>query len=113
MGCRCIKPCRCPTPVALFEEHLKHILKHQHELLERVIHLATQADLDALSARIDTNTNAVTTGVTGIRQDIADLKAAHPDLDLSSLEARVSGLDEAVSGLTALDSENPVPAPTQ
>lgn len=64
---------------------------------ERLDTMATQEQVDALAARLDTV-------LAGIRQDIADIKAAHPEVDLSGLEARVAGLE-------TLDAENPEPSP--
>jgi hypothetical protein len=55
--------------------------------------MATQEQVDAIVARIDSSTTA-------IRQDIADIKAAHPEIDLGPLEASVAGLE-------SLDAENP------
>lgn len=68
------------------------------EILERIMDMAalTQAQLDDLTA-------AINTAVTNIRQDIADLKAQIPDLDTSALDA-------SVAALQALDVENPPPA---
>lgn len=75
--------------------------------LER--NMATQADVDALAARIEAATTAVTDGVAGIRQDIADLKAANPGVDTTALEASVGRLEAEVSDVAELDSENPAP----
>lgn len=73
--------------------HLTHLVHELDRKADTI--MATQADLDALVARIDTAT-------AGIRQDIADIKAANPGIDLSALEDRVAGLE-------GLDAENPAP----
>lgn len=65
-------------------------------LVERTRNMATQDDVNRITAAIDSAT-------TGIRQDIADLKAAAEagqDLDFSALDAKVDAL-------AALDAENP------
>ena len=65
-------------------------------ILERLDHMATQADVDTIVAAIDTAT-------TGIRADIDQLKAdvaAGNALDFSALDAKVEAL-------AALDAENP------
>jgi hypothetical protein len=79
-------------------------------ITERLTHMATQDQVDTLTAQVTTLTDALTTAVTDIRQDIADIKAAFPAIDLTRLEASVSTLSTAVEGATALDSENPPPA---
>jgi len=82
-------------------------------LLERLAQqmAATQADIDALTTRIDTSTTAITTAVAGIRADIDALKGTNPDLDLTALSAKVDALEAAAGGTTELDAENPVPEP--
>jgi len=69
--------------------------------------MSKQDDIDALGARVDAATAAVTTGVAGIRQDIADLKAANPGVDTTALEASVGRLEAEVTDVAELDSENP------
>lgn len=76
-------------------------VRGDREILEQIreIVMATQAQVDALTERVNT-------GVTNIRQDIADIKAAHPEIDLTALEASVGGLE-------GLDQENPVTPPVE
>lgn len=69
--------------------------------------MATQADVDALSSRVDAATAAVQTGVTNIRADIETLKSANPGVDTTALEASVSALESEVTDVTELDEENP------
>ena len=64
--------------------------------------MATQEQVDAIAAAIDTAT-------TGIAADIADLKAAVAagnTLDFSALDAKVAAL-------AALDAENPEASPVE
>ena len=68
------------------------------EIMERLTHMATQEQVDAIASAIDTAT-------TGIASDIADLKAAVAAgnaLDFTALDAKVAAL-------AALDAENPAP----
>jgi adenylosuccinate lyase len=76
-------------------------------IIERLRHMATQDQVDALAAQITTITDALATAVADIRQDIADLKAANPGVDLTNLEANVATLSAAVDTATELDAENP------
>jgi hypothetical protein len=71
-------------------------------ILERLDHLegilmATQAQIDAIAARL-------TQATADIRADIEALKAANPELDLSSLEGKVANLE-------GLAQENPPSMP--
>lgn len=69
--------------------------------------MATQADVDAIAARVDAATTAVTTGVAAIRADIATLKEANPGVDTTALEASVGKLESEVADVNELDDENP------
>jgi hypothetical protein len=88
--------------------------RRQDEILNKIQHLgehmATQADIDALTTRLETVDATLTAGLSGVRQDIADLKAANPGVDTAALEASVAALETGVTGLSELDSENPAPA---
>jgi hypothetical protein len=77
--------------------------------LER--NVATQADIDNLTAQIDANNQAIETGLQGIRQDLADLKLQNPGVDTSKLEASVAALTQTSADATELDDENPPAAP--
>lgn len=104
-----ITPCDCSAQLA--------------QIIERLNHMTTQADIDAIVSRLDANNVALSAGFTaltdavaGIRQDVADIKAANPALDLSALDnslaaldAQVASIGTAVADATELDSENPAP----
>lgn len=85
------------------------------DLTTKVDHMASQADIDNLAARVDAVGTAVSTGVSAIRQDIADIRAANPAVDLTALEASVATLEASAQGVTDLDAEypaEPTPEPT-
>lgn len=92
-------------------------LRDDRERQQTILHMirqigntmATQADLDALSARLSAVADSFTAGVANIRSDIADLKAANPGVDTSALEATVARLEANAADVTELDSENPAP----
>jgi multidrug resistance efflux pump len=71
--------------------------------------MATQADLDALNARLDAAQTAREAAVANIRSDIAALKSANPGLDTTALEATVARVEAGTVDETELDSENPAP----
>lgn len=77
------------------------------DLLDKVDHMASQADIDQLASRVDAVGTAVSTGVGNIRGDIADIKAANPGVDLTALEASVATLEGDAQSVTDLDAENP------
>lgn len=88
---------------------LAHIRRQLETLIERTRTMATQDDIDQLTARIQGQAARVQTALDGIRQDLADLKAAHPELDLSSLDASVAQLEQVGASAEELDGENPAP----
>jgi len=68
--------------------------------------MATQADVDALTAevnQISTDLNSVQTDLddstTKLQAEIDSLAAGNPGLDLSALQAAVEPIDEAVANL--------------
>jgi hypothetical protein len=97
------------------------VLQQVTEIKAKVDTLATQAQVDALAARVQAMRDglaaqqaALTAAVGGIRDDLVALKNANPALDLGSLNANVTaaesalaGVGVAVAGAQALDEENP------
>lgn len=81
-------------------------------LVEGVRLMATQDQIDQLTAAVNGAADRISTGIDGVRQDIADLKAANPAVDVSALEASVGRLAGEADQLAALDAENPPAAPT-
>ena len=81
---------------------------------ERLNLMATQEDLAAAVASINTSVDALAAAATGIQGDLDVLVAAQAGgqpLDLGPLQASVAALASQAQGLTAIDAENPAPAP--
>jgi len=82
-----------------------------HDLQERTENMATQADVDALTASVDQVATDLATARTTLQQEIDSLAQQNPGLDLSALTAAVAPIDQAVQALGALKPD-PAPAPT-
>lgn len=84
-------------------------------LNKKVAKLASQADVDALTARLaalDTRTSAA---VTAIKAEITALQNANPNLNLAGLTAAVGQLEtdeSSVEGLEVPDSPAPDSPPS-
>ena len=76
-------------------------------LTERINSMATQADIDALVAQLDTIGGSLTAALAGIQGDLDTLKAANPALDLTSLQDKVTALTALSEQATAIDAETP------
>ena len=80
------------------------------DVQERLAHMATQEQVDAIAASLTDFAARFTTGIAAVRQDIADIRAANPGIDLGPLEASVAAIATAATDLETLDAENPPPA---
>ena len=89
--------------VGILKQYLFEILANQEtikrSLKEITRDMATQADIDALTAQVTANNPAlaatlasIATDTTKIEAEIASLKAANPAIDLTALTAAVAGL---------------------
>lgn len=92
--------CRC-------DDKLDRIITRLDTITERIKHMASQADIDALTEQVNSLGGTLTTAVAGIQSDLDALKAANPAVDVSALQASVSALSGVVDSATALDAENP------
>jgi prefoldin subunit 5 len=81
-------------------------LWHEIEDLKEA-QMATQADVDALTAQIGTVSTDLAKAQTDIQAEIDALSQANPALNLDALTAAVAQLDPAVQ---ALDQVKPTPA---
>lgn len=100
-----------PISVRVFRRVLKDIWRRLSALevmagIEGEMIVATQADVDALTAAVGDLEDQVTadetqlgTAVTGIQAEIDALKNANPALDLSGLQAKVTDATTAVTNL--------------
>lgn len=73
------------------------------ELTKEVKLMATQADVDALTARLAALDTRTTTAVAAIQAEIAALQAANPALDLTALTAAVSTLETDETSVEGLE----------
>jgi multidrug resistance efflux pump len=64
--------------------------------------MATQADLDALTAQVDQVAVDLAAAQTTLQAEIDSLSSANPSLDLTGLQAAVAPLDDAVKALGEL-----------
>jgi len=64
--------------------------------------MATQADIDALTAALAQEDSDLNTAVTGIQAEIVALQNANPALDLTALSAQVDATAAAVAAAAAL-----------
>lgn len=74
-----------------------------------VMAMASQADVDALTAALAQEDSDLNTAVTGIQAEIAALQAANPALDLTALSAQVDATAVAVAAAAALVPAPPAP----
>ena len=71
--------------------------------------MATQTDIDNLTAQLTAVGDALNTAVAGIQADLDALKAANPAIDITALSTSVAALVTAAAAVTAVDAENPAP----
>lgn len=102
-----------PVSTRLFRRVLKDIYRRVTALeviagIEGAMIVATQADVDALTAAVGDLESQVTadetqlgTAVAGIQAEIDALKNANPALDLTGLQAKVTEAQGAVTDLGA------------
>lgn len=88
--------------------------EHLRKLNERIDHMATQADVDAITTQVEAVEQHVTDAQTAIQAELDALASANPALDLSALTAAVGKLDPAVQALGTLKPDAPAaPAPAE
>ena len=88
---------------------LARIAAQLDTILGRLNLMATQTDIDNLTAQLTTVGEALNTAVVGIQADLDALKAANPAVDITALSASVEALVAASAAVTAIDAENPAP----
>lgn len=93
----------------------------EQKLTQIGAHMATQADVDALTTAVDTlvtnliaDDSALQTAVAGIAAEIAALQAQNPALDISALQTSVEGAQAAVTqiGTDAISVQGLIPPVT-
>lgn len=85
--------------------------KQIDDLNKKVGTMASQSDVDALTARLVALDTRTTTAVAAITAEIAKLQSANPDLDLSGLTAAVGTLEGDVTSVEGLEGD-PSPDPS-
>jgi hypothetical protein len=81
----------------------RELLEHIAETLHRIENtMATQADVDALTTALTSDTSELGTALTAISDQIASLQAANPGVDLSGLQTAAANLGTAVTNIAAL-----------
>jgi hypothetical protein len=73
-------------------------------LSKKVGLMATQADVDALTARLAALDTRAKNAVAAIQAEIAKLQTANPSLDLTGLTAAVSNLESDATAAEGLES---------
>ena len=100
--------------MALLHEKLDLVLEKEDLNFEQgeTNMAVTQADVDALRARIQAD-NATQTGtLQQIKDDFAALQAANPTVDLSGLSSDIDQLDQNAAAEQQVASDNQPPAPS-
>ena len=90
--------------LAHIERHIRALEQVQTIQGEKIV--ASQADIDALTAALAQEDSDLNTAVTAIQAEIVALQQANPALDLTALSAQVDATAAAVAAAAAL-----VPAP--
>ena len=85
----------------------RDILQLLHTINGRLDTMATQTDIDALTAQLATLSSDLSGAVAGIQADLDALKAANPAVDITALQASVASLSTVVASAQAVDAENP------
>ena len=111
----CCRTCGAPDSRPASSGEVTIILLHR--INERLSHMATQADIDALTAQLTERDATLTTALTGIQGDVDTLKAeiaalqtGNPALNVAGLQAAVASIAGHVDQATAIDAQTPPPA---
>lgn len=80
------------------------------DLNKKVGTMATQADVDALSARLAALDTRDKNAVTAIQAEITALQTANPNLDLTGLTNAVGVLEGDTTAVEGLEGESPAPS---
>lgn len=79
------------------------------EINERIRLMATQADVDAITAAVGQVATDLETARAKLQAEIDTLAAANPAVDVTALQAAVAPLDASVQALGALTPTPPAP----
>lgn len=104
-----------PDPVV--EQLLRDIRSRTHHISERLTQMATQADVDTLTATLNDAVTSIQaeadqlgTALQQIQDEIAALQNSNPTVDLTGLQSAVDGVSSATASLqAAADSVEAIP----
>src|SRR5438309_9884094 len=92
------------------EEVIDRVIDHLVQYINRRLsHMATQADVDALTQQVGQVASDLQSAQTQLQTEIDNIAAANPNLDLSALQSAIQPLDDSVK---ALGNLQPTPAPS-
>ena len=97
--------------ISLTADELTELQRKFTTIIGRLENMATQDQVDALTATVTTFGTDLTGAVAGIQSDLDTLKAANPGLNLDALTASVGALGTVVASAVAVDAENPPVVP--
>jgi multidrug resistance efflux pump len=80
-----------------------------NKINQRISHMASQADIDALTAELQNVANDLAQTQTVLQSEIDNLADGNPGLDVSALQQAADALDPAVQKLGSI---TPTPPPT-
>ena len=93
------------------ERRVRALEMHVHHQGDQIV--ATQADIDALTAALTAEDAELLAAVVAIQAEIAALQEANPELDLSGLTGAVAATSAAVDAVAALVPPAVEPPPAE
>lgn len=98
---------------------LHEVISHLHQIIERLEHMATQEEVDAIGAaisavsdKLDLEAGELTAAKDAIIAEIAALQQANPMLDLTGLTAASDRLTASAGNIGAMaDAVEAIPVP--
>ena len=93
------------------EHEFDAVWRRIHHIERKLTHMATQADVDAITTAVTQVAVDLATAKTDLQTEIDSLVTANPALDLTALQAAVAPVDAAVVALETLKPTPPAPTP--
>lgn len=89
------------------------ILEEIQKINRRLTKMATQADIDALTASVQASTAAIVTKIEEETQEVKDFIAANPSIDTSALSNAVAGLESIAADVDNILPDAPAEPPVE